>query len=147
MYGWIHTCLEHLILTRFNDETWQKIKLDAKCTISNGGFCRYSNYTDTQTKALIEASSKVLEIDMDTLLEIYGEYFMIYVLQDELYYNIFTMMGTTDLRDWLHSVNDIHTHLSLSLPDANFAEFWCTDDDAEDGIHESMLFYYHTKVS
>lgn len=144
MYGWIHTCLEKLILTRFGEVVWQNIKNEAKCSYKNGEFLRYDMYTDEQTFALVGASCKVLNLDMDAVLEVFGDYFMEYV-RDEGYLNMLTLLGS-NLREWLVNVNDLHKHLKNSLPDAKFPDFWCTDDDEPDGIHESMILHYYSQV-
>ena len=144
MYGWIHTCLEKLVLTRFGEKTWQDIKEEAKISAKNGHWIRYDNYSDDEIFALLKAACKVLDLELDVLLEIYGRYFMDYV-REEGYLNMLTMVGT-NLRDWLNNANDMHIHLKSSLPEAKFPEFFCTDDDEEDGIHESMVFHYYSQV-
>lgn len=137
--------MEKLILTRFGEETWQKIKTEAQCPFKNGDWIRYDNYSDAQIYSLLDASCKILSLDMDTLLEIYGGYFMDYV-REEGYLNMLTMVGSS-FREWLNNANDLHTHMKTSLVDAKFPEFWCTDDDEEDGVHESMIFHYFSHVS
>jgi len=118
--------------------------MEAKCP-NKTNFIKYDNYSDAQSFALLDASCKVLNLSMDVLLEIYGGYFMEYV-REEGYLNMLVMMGTS-LRDWLNNVNDLHTHMKLSLLNAKFPDFFCTDDEEEDGVHESMIFHYYSQVS
>ena len=77
MYGWIHTCLEKMVLTKHGEATWKEIKDIAKCTVKNGDWIRYENYSDEETFALIHACAKVLKIQTDLVLEIFGTYFIL----------------------------------------------------------------------
>jgi len=94
---------------------------------------------------LVGASCKVLNSDMDSILEIFGSYFMEYV-RDEGYLSMLTLLGG-NLREWLTNVNDLHKHLKNSLPDATFPDFFCAEDEESDGIHESMILHYYSHVS
>jgi guanylate cyclase soluble subunit beta len=144
MYGWIHACLEKMILALHGEEIWAKIKNTAGCEVKTGDWIRYDNYSDDETFALVEASCKVLNTDSDTILELFGKYFMEYV-REEGYANMLTVLGS-DLREWLTNVNDLHSHLRSSLPNAMFPEFLCVnDDEAVLGV-ESMILHYYSKV-
>ena len=144
MYGWIHTCLEKMVLTKHGEATWKEIKDIAKCTVKNGDWIRYENYSDEETFALIHACAKVLKIQTDLVLEIFGTYFMHYV-REEGYLNMLTVLGA-DLREWLTNVNDLHAHLKSSLPEAKFPEYWCVDDEEADPQFESMVLHYYSQV-
>ena len=119
---------------------------------------------------MVGASCKVLNLDIDTILEVFGSYFMEYV-RDEGYLSMLTLLGG-NLREWLTNVNDLHKHLKNSLPDATFPgnnkslflpdlakkygniifiyiflDFFCAEDEESDGIHESMILHYYSHVS
>lgn len=145
MYGWINTCLEQLILTNFDEEVWQNIKTEAQCSEKIGEWLRYENYSDAQTYALFAAASKILNVEKDALMEIFGGYFLEF-MRDEGYLDMLKLLGT-NLREWLSNVNTFHTHLKNSLVEAKFPLFWCTDDPDADGVHESMIFHHQSKVS
>lgn len=84
--------------------------------MKTGDFIRYENYDDTDTFSLIAAASKVLGVDAETVLEIFGQYFMEYV-RDEGYLKLLEVLGS-NFREWLTNVNDLHNHLRASLPHA-----------------------------
>lgn len=140
----------YLNYPQFGEEVWIQIKNEANCDVKTGDWIRYENYEDIDTFALINATCKVLKVDGETVLEIFGQYFMEYVRQ-EGYLNMLNVLGST-LREWLTNVNDLHTHLRSSLPHALFPEFWCVDDEevtvAEDGSGremESMILHYYSQ--
>ena len=124
---------------------WQKIKWEAQCNEKNGEWIRYDNYSEEQSLALFTAACKHLNIERDALLEVFGGYFLEF-MRGEGYLNMLTILGT-NLREWLNNVNTIHTNLSNTLVEASFPEFFCTDDEQADGIHESMIFHYFSHVS
>lgn len=149
MFGWIHSCLEKLVLTSHGDNMWQQIKNEAQCSEKNGDWIRYENYSDEQSFALFTAACNKLNIEKDILMEVFGGYFLEF-MRDEGYLNMLKMLGT-NLREWLSNVNTFHVHLRVSLAGRNlvepsFPEFWCTDDEEADGIHESMIFHYFSNV-
>jgi hypothetical protein len=86
-------------------------------------------------------------MDIDSVLEMYGAYFMKFVI-DEGYYDMLSFVGT-NLRDFLSNINDIHAQLKPSLPDTDFPNFWCLADEEEDEQDgkESMILYYISNVS
>jgi guanylate cyclase soluble subunit beta len=144
MYGWIHGCLEKLVLVSYGEFVWIQIKEEANCNIITGDFIRYESYGDDETMALFTATCKVLNLDIDTILEIFGRYFMEYV-REEGYLNMLTVLGSS-LREWLTNVNDLHAHLQSSLPQAKFPEYWCVDDEESTPPYESMILHYCSQV-
>ena len=72
MYGWIHSCLENLILNKYGNEMWQKIKAEAQCDEKIGDFLRYEDYSEEQTFDLFTAAYKHTNLEKDELLEKFG---------------------------------------------------------------------------
>jgi hypothetical protein len=129
MFGWINDCTECLVLSKFGQETWHKIKQKANCTVEDGGFLRYKYYPDSDTVALVVATSEVIGISVDDVLFAFGDYFIEYV-QDNGYSNVLECLGS-NLRDWLSNLNSLHDHLQASYPKGFVAPvFWCEDDDS-----------------
>ena len=81
MYGWVHNCLQQLIITRYGSDLWEKIKEQAGCDEGNH-WLRYEYYPDDLSMALLIASAEFTSHTFDELLELYGEHFMIYVSQE-----------------------------------------------------------------
>ena len=44
MYGWINAGVEALVLTNFGEDTWNKIKAEAECTVANGQWVKHKYY-------------------------------------------------------------------------------------------------------
>lgn len=128
MYGWINDCIEKMVLSKFGLETWEKIKENAECSVLNGGWIRHEYYTDASTLNLVGAANAILEIEVDVILEVFGQYFMEFV-RGAGYENLLRCQGSS-LREWLANLNELHDHLESNLRDGKFIkpEFWCTDD-------------------
>lgn len=144
MHGWMFSCIEKLIITKYGETTWDNVKKDANCKAKNGEWVRYQKYKDDEIFAILDSASKLLNIDIDSLLEMYGHYFIQFVIE-EGYFDMLSFVGT-NLRDWLSNINDIHNQLKPSLPNTPFPNFWCLADEDEDGVHESMILYYISNV-
>jgi hypothetical protein len=128
MFGWINDCTESLVCSSFGEETWQKIKEKAGCTVEDGGFLRYQYYKDSDTVELVVAASEVLNITVDEVLFAFGDYFVGYV-KDNGYANVLECLGS-NLRDWLSNLNSLHDHLQASYPKGFVAPvFWSEDDE------------------
>ena len=130
MFGWINDCTECLVISKFGEETWHKIKETAGCTVSDGGFLRYKYYPDSDTVQLVVAASQVLGISVDDVLYAFGDYFIDYV-QDNGYANVLECLGS-NMRDWLSNLNSLHDHLQASYPKGFVAPvFWSEDDEGQ----------------
>ena len=127
MFGWINDCTECLVISKFGEETWHKIKETANCNVMDGGFLRYKYYPDSDTVELVVAASEVLGISVDDVLYAFGDYFIDYV-KDNGYSNVLECLGS-NLRDWLSNLNSLHDHLQASYPKGFVAPvFWSEDD-------------------
>lgn len=127
MFGWINDCTECLVISKFGQETWHKIKEKANCEVEDSGFLRYHYYPDSDTVTLVVAASEVLGISVDDVLYAFGDYFIDYV-SDNGYSNILECLGS-NLRDWLSNLNSLHDHLKASYPKGFVAPvFWSEDD-------------------
>jgi len=139
MFGWVNDCTECLVLTKFGEETWHKIKEKAGCEVQDGGFLRYKYYPDSDTVQLVVAASEVLGIGVDDVLMAFGDYFIDYV-QENGYSNVLECLGS-NLRDWLSNLNSLHDHLQASYPKGFVAPvFWSEDD--ENSSEGAILVHY-----
>lgn len=149
MFGWINDCTECLVITKFGEETWHKIKEKANCQVEDGGFLRYKYYPDSDTVQLVVAASEVLGLTVDEVLFAFGEFFVSYV-QDNGYANVLECLGS-NLRDWLSNLNSLHDHLQASYPKGFIAPvFWSEDDEEFDksssgADQNAILVNYYSK--
>ncbi|KAL3944563.1 MAG: hypothetical protein SGBAC_001383 [Bacillariaceae sp.] len=141
MFGWINDCVECLVLTQHDEETWHKIKEKANCNIPDGGFLRYKYYHDKETVNLVVAASEVLGASVDDVLYAFGQFFIDYV-RDNGYSSVLACLGG-NLRDWLSNLNSLHDQLQAAYPKGFVAPiFWSEDDEEEEG---AILVHYHSR--
>lgn len=145
MFGWINDCTECLVLTKFGEETWHKIKEKAGCEVHDGGFLRYKYYPDSDTVQLVVAASEVLGISVDDVLFAFGDYFIDYV-QENGYSNVLECLGS-NLRDWLSNLNSLHDHLQASYPKGFVAPVFWSEDDEESEEGAILVHYFSQRGS
>jgi len=145
MFGWINDCTECLVLAKFGDETWQKIKEKAGCEVKDGGFLRYKYYPDSDTVQLVVAASEVLGIGVDDVLFAFGDYFIDYV-QENGYSNVLECLGS-NLRDWLSNLNSLHDHLQASYPKGFVAPVFWSEEDEESSEGAILVHYFSHRGS
>lgn len=144
MFGWINDCTECLVVSKFGEETWHKIKEKANCNVVDGGFLRYKYYPDSDTVELVVAASEVLGVSVDDVLFAFGDYFIDYV-QDNGYSNVLECLGS-NMRDWLANLNSLHDHLQASYPKGFIAPvFWSEDDPDSSTEAGAILVYYYSQ--
>mmetsp|Transcript_19634 Transcript_19634/g.40397 ORF Transcript_19634/g.40397 Transcript_19634/m.40397 type:complete len:468 (-) Transcript_19634:213-1616(-) len=145
MFGWINDCTECLVLTKFGEETWHKIKEKAGCEVDDGGFLRYKYYPDSDTVELVVAAAEVLGIGVDDVLFAFGDYFIVYV-QENGYSNVLECLGS-NLRDWLSNLNSLHDHLQASYPKGFVAPVFWSEDDEESEEGAILVHYFSQRGS
>lgn len=153
-----------MVISKFGEDTWHKIKEKANCQVIDGGFLRYKYYPDSDTVQLVVAAAEVLGISVDDVLHTFGDYFIDYVIENG-YSNVLECLGS-NLRDWLSNLNSLHDHLQASYPKGFVAPvFWSEDDPncnynydnkvdssnnnnnvtAEGGSQNAILVYYYSQ--
>jgi guanylate cyclase soluble subunit beta len=114
MYGWINDCVKKLVITKFGQEAWNSICLKAGI-LNTLEWIRHQYYPDSDTYDLVGAASATLGVEADTVLEVFGQYFMDFV-RGHGYENMLRCQGSS-LREWLGNINDLHKHLQSNLPE------------------------------
>lgn len=113
MYGLVNKAIEELVSTRFGEETWAKIR--ERAGIEVGGFMSMDPYPDAVTYRMVFAASEVLGVPVASLLEAFGEYWMLYTAR-EGYGELITMFGSS-LGEFLGNLDNMHTRVGLSFPE------------------------------
>lgn len=135
MYGLIPRAIESMVLSRFGHETWAQIKKEAGVDIEI--FIRTSPYPDEITYGLVGATSRVLGLPVEQVLEEFGEYWVL-VTAEQDYASIMQASGPT-LSDFLQDLNDMHERVGTILPALQPPRFECTDV-----TEESLLLHHYT---
>ncbi|XP_076028259.1 guanylate cyclase soluble subunit beta-1-like [Oratosquilla oratoria] len=136
MYGFVNYAIEQLVVRNFGDETWEKIKDEAEVRME-GSFLVRLLYEDHITYSIVAAAEKVLGVEANNILELFGKMFFEFC-QESGYDTILKVLGGT-VRDFLQNLDALHDHLQLIYPGMKAPSFRCTLRP-EDGA--LVLHYY-----
>lgn len=123
MYGLVNKAVEDLVVTRFGADTWEAIK--RKADIEHEAFVGMQAYDDAVTYRLVGAASEVLAIPPASVLEAFGEHWILYTA-NEGYGHLLEMAGTSFV-EFLENVDDMHARVSLSMPKLRPPRLSCVD--------------------
>jgi len=141
MYGLVFEVMEDWVTKNHGINTWHKIKDRAVCTVKDNSFVEREYYTDDEFYSLVDATSELLHVSEETMLEEYGRYIIMHHFNNG-YDELLKCQGST-LRQWLSNLNAMHDHIQRSFPGENFIApiFWCENCDQEEG---AILLHYYT---
>ncbi|XP_041348520.1 guanylate cyclase soluble subunit beta-2-like [Gigantopelta aegis] len=136
MYGQIHCVVRELAINKFGNDVWKNI-LNESGLDENEHFLVFNRYDDSLTFQLIGAVSKVMALSMETVLEVFGDYFLTYCLKHGYDKMLKTLGG--DIRSFIQNLDSLHSLLALSYKNIVAPSFRC--ENADDG---SLLLHYYT---
>ncbi|XP_031217329.1 guanylate cyclase soluble subunit beta-2 isoform X1 [Mastomys coucha] len=134
MYGFINTCLQSLVTEKFGEETWEKLKASAEV---QDVFMTYTVYDDIITIKLIQEACKVLDISMEAILKLFGEYFFKFCKMSGYDRMLRTLGG--NLTEFIENLDALHSYLALSYQEMNAPSF-----RVEGGADGAMLLHYYS---
>ncbi len=134
MYGLVNKAVQDLIVTKFGEETWITIKQQAG--VDDELFISMDAYPDSVTYRLVGATSETLGLTPAQVLEAFGEYWVLYTGR-EGYGNLLKMSGK-NFPEFLANLDNMHTHIGMSMPHLQPPSFHCTDHTN----HSLRLHYY-----
>lgn len=112
MYGLVNQGLEDYIRQQFGDASWTAIL--ARAGIDLDMFVAMESYPDEVTGRLIGAGSDILGMAPESLLEGFGEHWILYTAQAG-YGDMLAMFGST-LQEFLFNLDNLHSHVTLTFP-------------------------------
>nr|XP_015216437.1 PREDICTED: guanylate cyclase soluble subunit beta-2-like isoform X1 [Lepisosteus oculatus]XP_015216438.1 PREDICTED: guanylate cyclase soluble subunit beta-2-like isoform X2 [Lepisosteus oculatus] len=133
MYGFINTCLKSLVIDKFGEETWEKLRHEAGVQDT---FMTFEVYKDDITMRLVEEACKLLDVAPDVVLKQFGEYFFEFCKRSGYDHMLRTLGG--NLFDFIENLDALHSYLSLSYQEMNAPSFRV--EKIEDGTMH--LHYY-----
>lgn len=145
MYGWIVASFESMILNKYGPQKWKLISEMAENPIKTGEFIKNVHYSDELMFTLINASSKVLNVPQETLMENLGENFINFI-KDNGYDSTIRAQGQT-FGEFLENLNEPHRLLRSRFPESYLPEFWCTKMEKNDEESSCLLHYYSQRGS
>lgn len=123
MYGMVNLAVEQLICENHGIETWNQIK--TKAGISVPKFIIMESYDDEITYNLVREASEVLGVSKASLLETFGEYFIMYTAKEG--YGDLLKSGGNSLPEYLNNLNMTHFRLKNMLPNMISPKFNVTN--------------------
>ncbi|MXQ84736.1 hypothetical protein E5288_WYG016809 [Bos mutus] len=137
MYGFINTCLQSLVIEKFGEETWEKLKASADV---QDAFMTYTVYDDVITIKLIQEACKVLGVSMEAILKLFGEYFFKFCKMSGYDRMLRTLGG--NLTEFIENLDALHSYLAHSYQEMNAPSF-----RVERGAEGKMLLHYYSDRS
>nr|XP_006822272.1 PREDICTED: guanylate cyclase soluble subunit beta-2-like [Saccoglossus kowalevskii] len=136
-YGIINICIKELVLERYGEEVWEKIRNHAKV---DDQFINYNQYPDHATYALVASAAQTLDVSEDVVWELFGEFWVIWCMRagfDSMIRALGSSMSEFIANlDYLHSV-----YMKTSYPKMTVPSFRV--ENLEDGT--IMLHYYSNR--
>lgn len=127
MYGLINKAVEELVTAEFGIEKWREI---AKIANADHSFVSMNSYPDQLTFDLVAAASEVLETPADKILELFGEHWIQYTV-DEGYGEIMSLYGDSVI-EFLDNMDALHAQIRLTFPELKPPSISCeTDSDGQ----------------
>ncbi|MGA1516640.1 MAG: heme NO-binding domain-containing protein [Phycisphaerales bacterium] len=127
MYGMINRAVKGLVVDRYGAETWERIRVLAK--VDEVEFLSMEQYPDELTYRLVAASSEVLGVPADQVLQAFGEYWIEYTA--EAGYGEIMRAAGRSLPEFLANLDQLHTRIRFGMPQLRPPSFSVTE--AEDG--------------
>lgn len=112
MYGVINKGLEDLVLAKWDLDTWNKIKQQAG--FEDEGILSVKSYPDQLTYKLVQSASDVLQIDLEELLQQYGEFWILHTAERG-YSELLNLAGNS-FPEFLRNLDMLHSRVSGLLP-------------------------------
>ncbi|NXT32200.1 GCYB2 cyclase, partial [Pelecanoides urinatrix] len=108
-YGFINTCLKSLVVEKYGEETWEKLRLQAGVQDS---FLTFEVYKDEITMQLVDKACQILGVPADMVLREFGEYFFAFCKRSGYDHMLRTLGG--NLYEFIENLDALHSYLSLS---------------------------------
>ncbi len=119
MYGLIHQAARNMVLDTRGEAAWNDIL--QKSGLNDEHFIGADLYKDEVTFALIGAISDQTNIDMESLLEAFGRYWVGFAVGTP-YGSMFKLAGET-LDSLLNSLDEMHDSISSTMPGSVMPSF------------------------
>ncbi|XP_071178793.1 guanylate cyclase soluble subunit beta-2-like [Mytilus edulis] len=139
MYGKIHKCVKELVLSKFGQDAWNKVMIEANFDETKD-FLMFKSYDDEKTFQLITAACKVSGLPLETVLEVFGQTWLKFCM-DNGYEEMLRTLGG-DFTSFVQNLDALHAHLSRTYTKLNYPSFRCETNN--DG---TLTLHYYSKRS
>ncbi|ESO98999.1 hypothetical protein LOTGIDRAFT_142368, partial [Lottia gigantea] len=137
-YGQIHIIIRQMVIGKYGHDMWDTI-LKKSGLDDSKHFLVFSQYDDSLTYKVVGAASECLDLPVNTVLEVFGDYFIMHVLR----HGYDTMLRTLGNNMWnfIQNLDSLHSLLALSYKEIRPPSFRC--ESGEDG--DLLLHYYSVR--
>ena len=112
MYGLVNKAIQDLVTEKFGEEKWVEIK--KLSGFQDDFFVGLQSYPDDLTYTLVKNASKVLGADASVVLELFGEYWILYTAE-EGYGDMLELAGDSFV-DFLNNLDMLHNRVAGIMP-------------------------------
>lgn len=135
MYGIVNKGIRDMVLRNYGEETWDKIRVEAKC--EEDFFMSMEIYDDAITYDLVGAASIVLNTSAHNILVAFGEFWMQFTAI-EGYGDVLQIAGVS-FPQFLRQLDTLHTRLGATYKKLIPPSFICNEID-----EQTLLLEYHS---
>lgn len=135
MYGLVNIAIRDFVLREHGDELWERVRTLAG--VPSSTFVGMERYPDSTTYDLVAAASRELDAPVETLLELFGEFWMEFTAR-EGYGDALEFAGSGFV-DFLANLDDMHAHIALSFPHLDPPSF-----ELDDGDPDALVLHYRS---
>lgn len=129
MYGLVNKAIKDLVVENHGQEKWDAICLAVGH--EEADFISMSPYPDKLTYDLVGAASKILNTDANSILEAFGEYWILYTA-DQGYGDLLDLSGNS-FTEFLGNLDILHLRINNMMPELK-APLFSTRNETEDSV-------------
>ena len=113
MYGIVNKAIKDLVVTKFGEDSWKNIC--KRAGFFEEDFLGMSPYPDQLTYDLVKHTSEELNVEPAKVLELFGEYWILYTAEGG-YSEIIRMTGET-FPEFLSNLDFLHDRIQGMMPE------------------------------
>ena len=113
MYGLVNKAMKGFVIKSFDEEKWKSIC--DKANFDDYDFLSFKSYPDDLTYRLVGAASQELSMTQESILEAFGEYWILYTAS-EGYSDMLDVSGTT-FPEFIGNLDMLHFRVSNIMPE------------------------------
>jgi hypothetical protein len=137
VYGMINQAVRQLVVENHGETTWTAICTEAGLTETDFGSLQ--TYPDEITYKLVGACSTVLGLPAETVLEVFGEYWVEFAKQTS--FGRLMRFAGRSLEEFVDNLDQMHAKIKMSLPELQPPSFRIT----ESAPNSFRLHYYSAR--
>lgn len=113
MYGLVNKAMKGFVIKSFDEDKWKTIC--HKAEFDDYDFLSFKSYPDDLTYKLVRAASVELNMSAESILEAFGEYWILYTA-NEGYSDMLDVSGTT-FPEFVSNLDMLHFRVSNIMPE------------------------------